>query len=61
MPLGQGGRAVLLEDVTAVEVAIEVEVILDRGVNGGEPLKLRNGISPGEARRRPSMAQEILL
>ena len=28
-PVGQGGRAVLLEDVAAVEVAVEVEVVVD--------------------------------
>ena len=28
-PLGQGGRAVLLEDVARVEVAVVVEVVVD--------------------------------
>ena len=28
-PLGQGGSAVLLEDIAAVEVAVVVEVIVD--------------------------------
>ena len=35
-PLGQGGRTVLLEDVAGVEVAVVVELIVDRGVDGGE-------------------------
>ncbi len=34
-PLGQGGSAVLLEDIAAVEVAVLVEVVVDRGVDGG--------------------------
>ncbi len=38
-PLGQRGEAVLLEDVAAAEVAIVVEVIVDRGVDGGEFLQ----------------------
>ena len=35
-PLGQGGGAVLLEDVAAVEVTFEVEMVVDRGVDGSE-------------------------
>ena len=35
-PLGQGGRAVLSEDIAAVEVTVVVEVVVDRGVDGGE-------------------------
>lgn len=38
-PLGQRGGAVLLEDVASAEVAIVVEVIVDRGVDGGEFLQ----------------------
>ena len=38
-PLGQSDRAVLLEDVAAVEVTVLVEVIVERGVNGGEFLQ----------------------
>ncbi len=37
-PLGQGGRAVLLEDVAAVEVAVLVEVVVERGMDGSELL-----------------------
>ena len=36
MPLGQGGRTVLFEDIAAVKVTIVVEVIVDRGVGGGK-------------------------
>ena len=35
-PLGQGGSAVLLEDVAAVEVTVLVEVIVDRGMGSGK-------------------------
>ena len=38
-PFGQSGRSVLLEEIPAVEVAILVEVVVDRGVNGGELLQ----------------------
>ena len=38
-PLGQGGGAVLFEDGAAGEVAIETEMVVDRGVNGGEFLQ----------------------
>ena len=38
-PLGQRSRAVLLEVVAAGEVAVEVEVVVDRGVDGGELLQ----------------------
>ena len=38
-PLGQRGGAVLLEDVASAEVAIVVEVVVDRGVRGGKFLQ----------------------
>ena len=38
-PLGQGSRTVLLQDVAAVEVAVLIQVIMDRGVNGGKLLQ----------------------
>jgi hypothetical protein len=38
-PRGQRGRSVLLEYVTAVQVTVEIEMIVNRGVNGGEILK----------------------
>ncbi len=50
-PLGQGGGAVLLEDVTAVEVAVPVEVVVERGLGGG---KLLEGLHVPELRYRPS-------
>src|SRR5680860_756832 len=38
-PFCECGSAVLFEDVAAVEVTVEVEVIVDRGVGGGELLE----------------------
>jgi len=38
-PYGEGGRAVLLEDIAAIEVAIVIEMIVDRGVDGGKFLQ----------------------
>ena len=38
-PLGRSDRAFLFEDVAAVEVTVLVEVIVERGVNGGEFLQ----------------------
>jgi hypothetical protein len=29
MPLGHGGRALLLDDIAAIEVAVEVKVVVD--------------------------------
>lgn len=39
MPFGQSADAVLLEDITAIEVAVEIKVIIDRGVSGNELLQ----------------------
>ena len=38
-PFRECGRTILFEDVAAVEVTVEVEVIVDRGVGGGELLE----------------------
>jgi hypothetical protein len=38
-PLGQGGSAVLLENVAGVEVAVVVEVVVDRSMFGREFLQ----------------------
>ena len=38
-PSRECGSAVLFEDVAAVEVTVKVEVIVDRGVGGGELLE----------------------
>lgn len=34
MPLGDGGSAVLFENISVVEVTVLVELIVDRGVGG---------------------------
>jgi hypothetical protein len=38
-PFRECGSAVLFEDIAAVEVTVVVEVIMDRGVGGGELLE----------------------
>jgi hypothetical protein len=49
MPFGQGGSAVLLEDIATVEVAVVVEVVVDWGVGGSEFLQ---GLYVPELRHR---------
>ncbi len=39
LPLGQGGRAALLESLAVDEMAFGVEVIVDIGVYGSELLR----------------------
>ncbi len=38
-PLGQSGGTVLFEDVAAIEVTVLIEMIMDRGVDGGKLLQ----------------------
>ena len=38
-PFSERGSAVLLEDIAAVEVAVLVKVVVDRGMGGGEFLR----------------------
>ena len=38
-PFGQGGGSVLFEFVATVEMALEVEMVVDRGMNGDEFLQ----------------------
>src|SRR5680860_1609060 len=57
-PLGRRGGAVLLEDVAAAEAAIVVEVIVDRGVDGGEFLQ---GLDVPEFRHCPFPSSERLV
>ena len=40
-PFSERGSAALLEDIAAVEVAVVVEVVVDRGMSGGELLQRR--------------------
>ncbi len=38
-PFSERGRAVLLEDIAAIEVAFVIEMVMDRGMDGGELLQ----------------------
>jgi hypothetical protein len=58
MPLGQGRHTVLLENLAAGEVAVEVEMVVDRGVSGSELLK---GLYVPEARHRSFSSSEWLV
>lgn len=57
-PLSQGGGAVLLENVSAVEVAVVVEVIVDRGMGGG---KFLQSLYVPELRHRAFSSSEWLM
>jgi hypothetical protein len=57
-PLGQGSGAVLLEDFAAVEVAVLVEVVVKRGMDGSELLK---GLHVPELRHRLLSSSEGLM
>ena len=57
-PLGQSSGAVLLEDVAAVEMAVLVEVVVKRGMDGSELLK---GLHVPELRHRPLSSSEWLM
>ncbi len=57
-PLRECGSAVLLENITAVEVAVLVEVIVDRGMGGGEFLQ---GLYVPEPRHRSFSSSERLV
>ncbi len=58
MPLSQSGGAVLLEDITATEVAVQVEMVVDQGVNGGEFLQ---GLDVPEFGHRPLSSSKWLV
>ena len=57
-PLGQSGRTVLFEDITAVEVTVVVEVVVDRGVRGG---KFLQGFDVPELRHSTLSSPERLM
>ncbi len=56
-PLGQGGGAVPSEDVAAIEVTVLIEMIMDRGVDGG---KLLQSFYVPELRHRTFSSSERL-
>src|SRR5665648_398015 len=57
-PLGQSGRTVLFEDMAAVEVTVEVKVVVDRGVRGG---KFLQGFDVPELRHSTLSSPERLM
>ncbi len=57
-PFSERGRAVLLEDIAAIEVTVVVEMIVDRGVDGGELLQ---GLDVPEVRHRPLSSSKRLV
>ena len=57
-PLGQGGGSVLFESIAAVEMAVVVKMVVDRGVDGGEFLQ---GLDVSEPRHRPFPSSERLV
>jgi hypothetical protein len=57
-PLGQGGGTVLSEDVAAIEVTVLIEMIMDRGVDGG---KLLHSLYVPELRHRTLSSSERLM
>jgi hypothetical protein len=57
-PLSEGSRAVVLEDGSLVQMTVEVEVIVDRGVNGGKFLK---GLDVPELRHGTLSSSERLV
>jgi hypothetical protein len=57
-PLGQGGGPVLSEYVAAIEVTVLIEMIMDRGVNGG---KLLQGVEIPEPSHRSFSSSERLV
>ena len=57
-PFSERGGAVLLEGIAAVEVAVLVEVIVDRGMGGG---KFLQGLYISEIRHRSFSSSERLV
>ncbi len=53
-PLSERGSAVLLEDIAAIEVAVLVEVVVDRGVSGSKLLQSLDVPEPGHRSFSPS-------
>ncbi len=57
-PLGQRGRAVLLECLAGMEVAFVIEMVVDRGVDRS---KLLQGLDVSEFGHRPFSSPERLV
>jgi len=50
MPFVKRGSAHVIEDTAAVEITVEVEVVIDSGMDRGEPLQ---GLNVSKPRHRP--------
>jgi|TARA_Y100000294_G_scaffold172449_1_gene187209 hypothetical protein len=57
-PFSERGSAILLEDIAAIEVAVLVEVVVDRGMGNGEFLQ---GLYVPELRHRSFSSSERLV
>ncbi len=57
-PFSEGDGAVLLEDIAAIEVTVVVEMIMDRGMDGGEFLQ---GLDVPEFRHRSLSSSKRLV
>ena len=57
-PFRECGRTVLFEDVAGVDVAVVVEVVVDRGMGGG---KLLESLHVPEPRHRSFSSSERLV
>ncbi len=57
-PFSERGSAVLFENVSAIEVTVVVEVVMDRGMGGG---KLLEGLHVPELRHRSFSSSERLV
>jgi hypothetical protein len=57
-PLGQSSRATLFENIATVEMAVLVEVVVERGMGGGEFLQ---GLYVSEPRHRSFSSSERLV
>ncbi len=60
-PHGQGGGAVLFEDVMAVQVAILVEMIMDRGMDSGEEHRREILVGERAVKRRQAVRGPAML
>ena len=57
-PFGQRGGAVLFEGFAAVQMTVEIEMIVDRRMNGGELLQ---GLDVSEPGHRPLSSPKRLV
>ena len=60
-PLGESGGSVQLEVVSGIEVSLLVEVVADRGMNGGEFLQTSYAPEPEHGTFPPSKREMRIL